>query len=200
MADSTSPSYQNENITVGDAENILSQLPQDAVAAETWLAPLVDKIAAALKQSAPGSVKTVDDLALKLYDLEKGINANAQAVANLTNQFSPLTFPVKGVHLQGTGQLVHTFQSVPEGLKSAMTREQHVLHVVAGILQVVFLLTSVGLYFVPSLGGAAIGGGVTLVGLIEGIKNILTPFLAQYGDSNIPAALVPVAAPALPAK
>ncbi len=184
------------NLTIAQAETILTHLPDNAVAAEEWLSPLVNKIAAALKTS-PESAKTVDALALRLYELEKVINANAQAVSNLTNQFAPLTTPVKGVQLQGTGQLIQTAAAIPEGLKKSMTTNQHILHVVAGLLQLVFLLAGIAISFFPNIGVVGVGGGVTLVALISALKNIATPYMSSYGQvelqEQVRLAAVPVA-------
>jgi hypothetical protein len=126
----------------------------------------------------------------KIDDIEKMVASNTEKVATLAS------LATKTPAAQAL-----TIQSLPDGLKTTMTRGQHILHIVAGVLQVVFLLVSLALYFVPSLGESSIVGGVTLVALISGIKNIINPFLANYGDANIPievASAAPAAPPVIP--
>ena len=190
MADSTP-----QNLTVGQAEQILEGLPQDAVALEYKLAPIVQKIVSEISKDAPGSKATLDSLAMKLYDLEKGINANAQAVSNLTNQVAPFTGLFQGIPLKGSGQIMNTLQSIPEGLKTTMTHEQRALHIIAGVLQAVFIIGGLVLTFFPNIGGLGIGAGLTLAGAMQALKNLIEPFLTEYGDSNLQSQLVPTAAP-----
>ena len=122
----------------------------------------------------------------KIDTIEKMVASNTEKVATLAS------LATKTPAAQAL-----TIASLPEGLKTTMTKGQHILHLVAGTLQVVFLLVSLALYFVPHLGESSIVGGVTLVALISGIKNIISPFLANYGDANIPIEIAP-AVPAAP--
>lgn len=189
MADTVPP-----DLTISEAEKILEGLPQDAVDLENKLAPIVQKIVTDISSAAPAANPELAKLALQLYAIEQTINNNATAISNLTQQIAPFTGVVGGVPLHGTGQLEQTFQaiqSIPQGLKTTMTNSQHALHIIAGVLQVVFLLVGLALTFFPNIGTLGVGGGLTLVAVIQAVKNLVEPFLTSYGDANLQRQFVP---------
>jgi hypothetical protein len=165
----------------------LEELSKKLDAFELRISNIEKTIATKALEQAP------DALGERISDLEKRLTANAEAISTNATAITELTAAIVHVKKTALASIGHFLGKIPEGLKTTMTQRQHNLHIVAGILQIVFLLASFILYFVPSVGAASIISGVTLAALISGIKNIVNPFLANYGDANMPTEFVPTA-------
>jgi hypothetical protein len=171
---------------VTDTKEIAAEVPKAITVTKSDIY-LFEKL---IVQAFPGT-----PLSKEVSSISNGVTTGLvqadEAAAGLTKLIGQFGIPLAiagGVKLQGTGAIVSAATNAEgklmEGVRYALTNRQRIITEVSGWLTLVVTIGSAVLALNPAFGTTALGGGVTVGLLIQGIKNVIIPRLNEYSDAK----------------